>query len=508
MKNRTRLKLIKRIALAALLLSAVNYHALTWAQGTAFTYQGRLNDGASAANGFYDLRFTLFDSTNAGTAIGLIVTNTASPVSNGLFTASLDFGPNAFNGDARWLEIAVRTNGLANSFTPLTPRQPLTPAPYAIRASAVDAAGIQGAISDSALSANIPRLNGSGQVFTGAVAFSNAANQFAGNFSGNGSGLVGLNASNLSTGAVSDLRLSSNVALLNRSNQIFAGTNSFSSRLGIGTPTPATDLEIVTLSSAGPSLRLTGHGGAGTKATLDLTTYDPGSNAPAARIQTTENNWSSDLDIMTKQPGANANALVSRLRISAGGNVGIGTTTPDRPLTVGGTGVNGEWASLRGTNGLTAWHLNNLSGGLNFAQSGVADNRLFISTNGNVGIGTSSPVSKLSVVGDIRLGGTAELLAPGALESLRIVQGIVGADGTVVTGAGYTATRLGLGHYSLTFTPGFQDLPTVNVTPINGSAIFGIVNLLNSTTAQIAFFDAAGAASEPSYFNFTAIGAR
>ena len=32
------------------------------AQGTAFTYQGRLNDGGNPANGSYDLRFALYDA--------------------------------------------------------------------------------------------------------------------------------------------------------------------------------------------------------------------------------------------------------------------------------------------------------------------------------------------------------------------------------------------------------------------------------------------------------------
>ena len=35
------------------------------AQGTAFTYQGRLIDGGSPANGSYDLRFAVYDSTNS-----------------------------------------------------------------------------------------------------------------------------------------------------------------------------------------------------------------------------------------------------------------------------------------------------------------------------------------------------------------------------------------------------------------------------------------------------------
>ena len=61
------------------------------------------------------------------------VTNTATAVTNGLFTTQVDFGPNVFTGSSKWLEIAISTNG-ANSFTTLAPRQQLTPAPYAITA--------------------------------------------------------------------------------------------------------------------------------------------------------------------------------------------------------------------------------------------------------------------------------------------------------------------------------------------------------------------------------------
>ena len=103
--------------------------------GTAFTYQGRLADAGNLANGVYDLRFTIYDSTNSpGTVIAGPLTNAATSVSNGLFTATLDFGASVFDGNARWLEIAVQTNGAA-SFTPLSPRQLLTPTPYAIQAA-------------------------------------------------------------------------------------------------------------------------------------------------------------------------------------------------------------------------------------------------------------------------------------------------------------------------------------------------------------------------------------
>jgi hypothetical protein len=53
-------------------------------------------------------------------------------VSNGLFTIpDLDFGSGAFNGEARWLAIAVQCPG-DSGYTALSPRQALTPAPYAL----------------------------------------------------------------------------------------------------------------------------------------------------------------------------------------------------------------------------------------------------------------------------------------------------------------------------------------------------------------------------------------
>src|SRR5258708_7036321 len=80
------------------------------AQGTAFTYQGRLNDGVNPASGIYDLQFTIYDAASGPTQQGATLTNATTAVSNGQFTVTLDFG-NQFPGANRWLEIGVRTNG-------------------------------------------------------------------------------------------------------------------------------------------------------------------------------------------------------------------------------------------------------------------------------------------------------------------------------------------------------------------------------------------------------------
>jgi hypothetical protein len=110
------------------------------ALGTSFTYQGRLTDAGSPANGVYDLRFILYDAETAGAAVGSTQSKEDVAVTNGLFSVDLDFGAAAFNGDARWVEIAVRPGSSSGTHTVLSPRQPVSPTPYALFAKA--AAGI------------------------------------------------------------------------------------------------------------------------------------------------------------------------------------------------------------------------------------------------------------------------------------------------------------------------------------------------------------------------------
>ena len=94
--------------------------------GTALTYQGRLLDAGEPANGLFNVEFSLWDDPTAGNQIGATVMLNSLPISDGLFTAELDFGANAFNNTDRWLEIVV--DGV-----PLAPRQPITRSPYSIQ---------------------------------------------------------------------------------------------------------------------------------------------------------------------------------------------------------------------------------------------------------------------------------------------------------------------------------------------------------------------------------------
>lgn len=125
------------VTLVAMLCLGAN--GLSWADpmGTAFTYQGQLKDGGQPASGQYDFEFELYDAETAGSQIGSTITLEDVEVSNALFTAKLDFGEDVFTGDARWLEIAVK-GPEDTEYTTLTPRQELTPTPYAMNADLLD----------------------------------------------------------------------------------------------------------------------------------------------------------------------------------------------------------------------------------------------------------------------------------------------------------------------------------------------------------------------------------
>jgi hypothetical protein len=75
--------------------------------------------------------FTLYDADTGPPMAAGLLTKAGVAVSNSLFTVVLDVGPGVFNGDARWLAVSVKPSG-ASRYTPLTPRQPLTPTTYAV----------------------------------------------------------------------------------------------------------------------------------------------------------------------------------------------------------------------------------------------------------------------------------------------------------------------------------------------------------------------------------------
>jgi hypothetical protein len=448
------------------------------AQGTAFTYQGRLFSSTNPANGTYSVKFSLFTTNTAGIAVAGPVTNNGVVVTNGLFSVQVDFGPSGFTGQSNWLEVAVKTNS-AGSFTTLTPRQQLTPAPYAIFAESASNvsgsvsaaqltsigntnggtanffAGTSGnaimsggqntgagvlalqnnttgtantALGDSALTFNQSGSDntavGSGALLENTAGSFNTADGYSAllnnktgggnvaigygalynNTSGSGNSAYGISALYANTNG-SDNEAIGAYALFNNTNGSYnvaegdysfytnsSGTNNIalgyqaglnvtngSSNIEIGSPGAAGDDNIIRIGTPGlqtntyiagtiqsplfagnvginttnpgaqlevsgpnnTAIRISGPpgGGPGLAVSCDFATYNPGSGSPPARIQATDDGaYSDNLNLMTKAPGSAGNALQSRLYIASDGYVGIGTTGPGNLLVVGGSG--------------------------------------------------------------------------------------------------------------------------------------------------------------------------
>ncbi len=403
------------------------------AQNADLTYQGRLDQAGAPANGVFDLRFALFDAPSGGTSPGTNLLDNVG-VTNGLFTVTLNFGASTFNGNNRWLEIGVRPGASTGAYTNLSPRQPITSAPYAIYASGANAAGLSGTLGSASLAGT----------YANAVTLNNPANQLG----GVGSNLTALNASQLTSGTVLDARLSTNVALRNGGNT-FNGTQVVTNgRVGIGTSTPGSPLTVVNESAA--SIFVVGTSSNNTPAEIVFSK----TSALAGPQHFSAEGYAPNRGHFIHVSGAD------RLNISTNGNVGIGTTSPRAKLEVsnGGIGLqfipgllngvvdpNAVTLEIAGNKTLGVWDdllvdgttitrnslvvdgagtsagglLGNSTTGLRFGASdsgeGIAskrtagDNqfgldfytgysaRLSINRNGNVGIGTTTPGAPLEV---------------------------------------------------------------------------------------------------------------
>jgi hypothetical protein len=109
------------------------------ALGTSFTYQGRLESDDEPVDETCDFKFTLHDAATLGSQVGVTQTESIT-VTAGLFTADLDFGAGAFNGDARWL--GIRVNCPADTGYVDLGRQELTASPYSLYAQTAPWSGL------------------------------------------------------------------------------------------------------------------------------------------------------------------------------------------------------------------------------------------------------------------------------------------------------------------------------------------------------------------------------
>lgn len=397
--------------------------------GQAFTYQGRLTDADIPANGDYDLKFSLYDDAGAGNQVGDSITNAPVAVSNGLFTVTMDFGPAIFDGSPRWLEIGVATGG-SGEFIVLSPRQALTPTPYAIHADTASGT-IPGAVVTSlntlkdditleagtnvtitpngnSLTISSAGAGGSGIWEVNANnAYYNAGSVGVGTSTPRGAlhvasgGLAVTGASSPYTGAGLGVFLESGGNL----GQLFAYDysagaarslilNSPGGNVGIGTITPASKLTVRTTGI------FAGYGIEHTDGTVRLTTYLDGNSGWLG----TRSAHGLNFFINDGLPSMAIDVTGSVVITPNGGTGGYGSTTFGTPngesgLTIKGSGGSPNRADLR-FNGSTIKLVAGSGVGPPSSLSGIA-----VATTGNVGIGTDTPGAKLDVVGDASVSG-------------------------------------------------------------------------------------------------------
>ena len=148
-----------------------------FAQTDRITYQGRLEQDGTVMNGSVNMRLSIHDAVTGGTE--LYFTFGPQTVTQGEFTALLGpFGATVFNGNNRWLEIAVDDPAVAGlDYVPLTPRQPITAAPYAVHATTAET--ITGTLAASHLTGTLnPGLLAPGDI-AATLTFSGAGQPFA-----------------------------------------------------------------------------------------------------------------------------------------------------------------------------------------------------------------------------------------------------------------------------------------------------------------------------------------
>jgi hypothetical protein len=388
--------------------------------GTAWTYQGRLLDANEVADGLYDFEFSLYDDPCTGSQQGSTLDINDIDVIDGYFTVVLDFGAE-FDGDARWLEIAVRPGVSIDAYDTLIPRQETTPTPYAIYAQTAGGDG------DWTVSGNDMYSIPSGKIGIGT---STPEAELSIQMPGKASPTIGFNAPGLfikggdwNEGYQLEVQSSSgNTRFLVDS----AG------RVGIGTSSPQGKLEV-------------SHDGAAHDLVVNPSTGNVGigTTSPQGKLEVSHDGAAHDLVVNTST-----------------GNVGIGTTTPNAKLTVNGA-ILRDGSLMYGSESATHINLGSSSktgkSGENYSWSTVGGGRMNTASGNQATVGggdNNTASGRWSTVG----GGRENTASAGA------------SDGGTFVGGGFSNSASG--RYS-TVGGGYDNTASGGVTSGGGATVGG-----------------------------------
>ena len=419
------------LAFVAVVCTLPNVSRAGEPSGTAFTYQGQLKQGGVPVTDTCDFQFRLFDAESTGNQVGITLLFAIDPgpspiaINNGLFDVALDFGSEVFTGDARWLQIDVCCSSPCSPiFTTLMPRQELTPAPFALFAlnggSDADGHSLDAADGDPVDALIVDNVGhvGIGNAFPFASLTVSNGDAFGVAFSADYSGPVG-NAGLFSCSNPANDETGLSI--------VHAGTGKgfLSYQYGTGI---AGRFQIDNQASSAPALHAvtngTGpaaffEGDVGIRTAMPDEALDVDGNILASGTITSGNSITIDGTANT------INSTGHLLLQSNGGNVGIGTADPEEDMDVhpasGGAFIRAKsedsFAGLiidraldvhngyviHRTGGVAGWYVGQMGSGSadsNYSistSSFLTGSKFYLQADGKLGIGTTTPSSKLDV---------------------------------------------------------------------------------------------------------------
>jgi hypothetical protein len=439
---------MKKIVPIAILLFIT---AAAFSQTTVFQHRGIVLDGAGPVNGNYDLILVLHEDQFAQTQVGNADAIPDVAIVNGVFTALVNFSTMPFTTrDKLYLEVRYSPVGSGAPYVSATNREPLLPSAFALRAHhattaafAQNADAVQGIypvnivqnnqsgspqpgvsinVEGSVTGSSVNTTNGydlggqrilssvGGNLYAGHNSGTNSAQYFLGN------SFFGTNTGNRNGNGSSNSFFGYNSGANNLGNQnSFFGYHSGTHNVrGIGNAfvgtaagnTNENGSRNVFVGADTAANTTSGDGNTFVGFSAGKTNYKDSFNTLVGHRSDTAKGVTNATAIGNLSRVDASNAVVLGSVAGANGadrtaRVGIGTTSPQNALQV----IDPDNTGLRVQTNKAGGRVASFGGNGVFQVDapGVAGGRMTVQENGNVGLGTNTPATRLHVNGGVRV---------------------------------------------------------------------------------------------------------